>query len=48
MEKSSLSNRISGETFRTTVHLGMNLLDAQQQRISQLNELDEICQDVIQ
>jgi hypothetical protein len=34
------------KTFRTTTQLGMNLSDAQQQRILQLNELDEIRQDV--
>jgi hypothetical protein len=30
------------KTFRTTTKLGMDLSDAQQQRIAQLNELDEI------
>jgi hypothetical protein len=36
------------KTFRTTSKLGMDLSDAQQQRITQLNELDEIRQDDIQ
>jgi hypothetical protein len=30
------------KTFRTTTKLGMDLSEAQQQRLAQLNELDEI------
>ena len=36
------------ETFRMVAQLGMDLLEAQNQRLLQLNELDEIRQDVIQ
>jgi len=36
------------ETFRTTTKLGLDLLEAQKQRLAQLNELDKIQQDVIQ
>jgi hypothetical protein len=35
-------------TFRIAVELGLNLDEAQKQRVLQLNELDEIRQDVIQ
>jgi hypothetical protein len=29
-------------TFRTTMQLGLDLTEAQKQRVAQLNELDEI------
>ena len=35
------------KTFRTTVHLGLDLSEAQQQRLLQLNELDEFRRDSI-
>ena len=35
-------------TFRTTVQLGLDLSETQQQRLSQINELDEIRQDAVQ
>ena len=34
--------------FRTTAEIGMDLSEAQQQRLNQINELDEMWQDVIQ
>ena len=36
------------QTYKTTVKLGLDLSEAQNQRMGQLNELDEIRQDVIQ
>ena len=36
------------KTFRTTAQLILNLDEAQEQRLMQLNELDEIRQDVVQ
>jgi hypothetical protein len=36
------------KTFRTTMQLGMDLDEAQKQRLMQLNELDEIRQDALQ
>jgi hypothetical protein len=36
------------KTFRTTAQLGIDLSEAQKQRIAQLNELDEIRQDAVQ
>jgi hypothetical protein len=36
------------KTFKIATELGLNLSEAQQQRISQLNELDEIHQDALQ
>ena len=36
------------KTFRMVVELGMNLEEAHKQRVSQINELDEIRQDVLQ
>eukprot|EP00253_Pinus_taeda_P034892 PITA_34892 len=40
-----LSIEFQVKTFRTTTQLGMNLNEAQEQRLMQLNELDEIRQD---
>ena len=39
---------IQVKTFRTTAQLGIDLSDAQKQRISQLNKMDEIRQDAAQ
>ena len=39
---------IQVKTFRTIVQLGLNLDEAQKQRLKQLNELDEIRHDAIQ
>ena len=36
------------KTFRMAAQLGMNLDEAQKQRVLQINELDEIRQDAIQ
>ena len=36
------------KTFRTTVQLRLDLFEAQQQRLLQLNELDEFRRDVVQ
>jgi hypothetical protein len=36
------------KTFRTTVQAGMNLDESQQQRLLQLNELDEMRQEALQ
>ena len=36
------------KTFRMVAQLGMNLDEAQKQRILQINELDEIIQDALQ
>ena len=35
------------KTFRTVVQLGLNLYEAQQQHLLQLNELDEFRRDVV-
>jgi hypothetical protein len=35
------------KTFRTAVQVGMNLDEAQQQKILQLNDLDEIRQEAL-
>ena len=36
------------KTFRTAAQLSLNLDEAQEQRLMQLNELDEIKQDAVQ
>jgi len=36
------------KTFRTIVQLGLDLSEAQQKRLLQLNELDEFHTDVVQ
>ena len=36
------------KTFWTTTEIGMNLSEAQQQRLNQINELDEMRQDALQ
>ena len=36
------------KTFRTAAQLSLNLDESQEQRLMQLNELDEIRQDVVQ
>lgn len=36
------------KTFRTAAEIGMNLTEAQQQRVNQINKLDEMRQDALQ